>query len=357
MRTTLFLASLLVCQQLVWAQTPETAAPQTTTPQSAAPRVLEVDRKGMGPYKTLAAAAKAVQPGDTIQVKPNSGPYREFLAIRISGTADKPIVFDGGGNVITGFDPLTGWEEKDGVISCPIKFPCVLSYKGERLVQDFTTGQFTKYADLNETKDRLTLRAGVEKTDWEFSRRALAVSVKDVSYHTYRNVRASGSTNDGFNLHGVGSHLIFENVEGFHNLDEGFSSHDSMQIAIRGGKFWGNDNGIANGFANTDVLSNVLENVDVYDNLGFGLGLGKCLASLKNVRCWNNGVTQLRISDNVVTCDNVTAYTPAFATRIWASYMESKTANTSWPATPYVVLRATINGTPPIVSTASAPTQ
>jgi hypothetical protein len=318
---------------------------------SAHARELEVDRLGSGPYKTLKSAAKAAEPGDVIRVKPGSGPYREILRIEKSGEPGKPIVFDGGRNLITAFEPMEGWVEKDGAVSHPLtKFPRVITYQGERLVQDFATGEFTKYADLNEAKDALTLRPGVGREGWEISKRDFAVEIKNVSHHLYRNVRASGSTNDGFNLHGTGSDLVFENIEGFHNKDEGFSSHDSIQVEIRGGKFWGNDNGIANSFKTMDVVSNVLKDIDVYDNLGRGLNLHDCVAVVENLRAWNNGVTQLRFAKTVVTGKNIVAYTPPFKTRPWTSYHDTRSAPAEAPATTICeVKESKMEGAEPVV--------
>jgi hypothetical protein len=321
--------------------------------QESAPRILEVDRLGTTPYKTLAEAARVVQPGDTIRVKPNTGPYREELWIKASGTEQKPIVFDGGNNVITGFEPLTTWQEKDGVVTCPLKtFPCVLVYKGERLVQD-TTGQYTKYVQINAAKDTLTLLPGAEKTGWEVSTRAFAVHIVNVSHQVYRNVRASGSTNDGFNLHGTGTGLAFENIEGFHNLDEGFSTHDGIISTVRKAKFWGNDNGIANSYLSKDILSSTFIDTDVYDNLGFGLILHDCSGKLKNVRIWHNGLRQLIFNNAAIDCENVSVYAPKHKTRQYVTYTESK--DTTKMIT-YAVGQTAITGTPPtVIETSEAP--
>ncbi|MEZ0386890.1 MAG: right-handed parallel beta-helix repeat-containing protein [Verrucomicrobium sp.] len=315
---------------------------------SAPPRVLEVDPGGSTPYKTIASAAKAVQPGDTLRLKPNSGPYREILLIKTSGTAEAPITIDGGNNVVTGFDPITTWEEKDGTVFCKVKtFPCVIAHQGERLVHDATTKQFTKYADLNETKDTLTLRPGVSQEGWEISKRAFAVQITNASHHIYRNLRASGSTNDGFNLHGEGADLLFENIEGFQNLDEGYSSHDSIISVIRGAKFWGNDNGIANSFRDQTTLSTTVVDTDVYDNLGFGVSLHDCSAVLQNVRIWHNGLRQLRFNAATIECENVTVYTPKHRSRQWLSYTDSKDLTNMFAYS--AGKECVIKGTPPKV--------
>jgi hypothetical protein len=290
------------------------------TPPPRAPRVLEVDRGGGAEFKTIAAAIKVIQPGDTISLKANSGPYREILYIPVSGTAQAPITVEGNGNVVTGFEPLTDWNTKNGVTTCSLpSFPCVLSYKGERLVQDAATRQFTKFATINEEKDRITLQPGVSTEGWEISRRAFAVQITNTSYQTFRNIRASGSANDGFNLHGTGQSLVFENIEGFHNLDEGFSSHDDIKSEIRGAKFWGNDNGLAN----VGQSQTRLAHIDVWENLGHGLWLNDCKGDTKDVRSWGNGAEQIIFRNATVTLDNVQAFTPASSARPWISYQES----------------------------------
>lgn len=69
-------------------------------------RVLGVDRGGTAEFKSLRAAAAIAKAGDTIRLKPNSGSYREELYIPASGTQENPIIFEGAGNLITGFEPI-----------------------------------------------------------------------------------------------------------------------------------------------------------------------------------------------------------------------------------------------------------
>ncbi|HWH67933.1 MAG TPA: chondroitinase-B domain-containing protein, partial [Candidatus Sulfotelmatobacter sp.] len=60
------------------------------------------------PWKTLAQAAKQVQPGDTVLI--HGGVYRESVAMKTAGTAEKPICFQaalGEQVVLTGADQLT----------------------------------------------------------------------------------------------------------------------------------------------------------------------------------------------------------------------------------------------------------
>lgn len=318
---------------------------------SAGGKVLKVDQHGPAGFTSLRAAAAVVKPGDTIEIAKGSGPYREALYIKESGTPEQPIIVEGNGEVITGFEPLTGFREEKGVWVCdlPVKFPCVLTYRGERLVLSAQTGQPIRYAKLNEERTRLELLPGVGTTDWEISKRDFVVRIYNAANQTYRNIRASGSMNDAFNLHGAGAGLIFENIEGFHNLDEGFSAHDEIHCEIKGGRFWGNDNGICN-VGSSDMQAG---EIDVFANLGWGIFLTKCSAVINRLRAWDNGLTQIHIGSGTrVTFVYATAYEPAWSTRPWESYMESKTSAFSAP----VRINSTeVTGSPVVAPTHRSP--
>lgn len=286
-------------------------------------RTLVVDQKAGQPFASIAAAVKEARPGDTIQLAKGSGPYREVLHISQSGLPDAPIVFDGNGEVITGFAPLEGFREADGQTLCPlpVPFPCVLTYHGERLVQDAASGQFTKWARLSADGKSLILLPGTESAGWEVSVRDYVVQILNASHHVYRNIRASGSLNDGFNLHGTGTDLVFENIEGFQNLDEGFSAHDQIVCRIDGGQFSENDNGIGNVARSSMEASNIR----CHSNLGWGLWLRECSADLKNVRAWDNGAAQICFDINSqATCADVRFTDPDRPARPWISYKETR---------------------------------
>lgn len=286
-------------------------------------RTFRVDARGGADFRSLAEVASVVRPGDTIQIVPGSGPYRETLFIRQSGRPDAPITVDGGGELITGFDPLKGFHQENGQWVCelPCPFPCVLTYRGERLRQDATTKEFTRYAILASDGRHLILKDGVFPEGWEISIRREAVRILNSSYHVYRNIRTSGCLNDGFNLHGAGQELIFENIEAFQNLDEGFSAHDQIVCEIRQGNFWDNDNGIGNvascSMKATDILS--------HNNLGWGVWLGKKTTSvLSNIKSWNNGITQYRFDLGSSVIGESLLAGKIFTMRQWVSYNESR---------------------------------
>ncbi len=327
------------------------AATQVAWSQLPSGRVLDVDQRGGGAYVSLAAAAAEARPGDTIRIAKGSGPYRETLRIKVSGTPEAPIVVEGNGETVTGFEPLTNFREENGVWVCdlPVAFPCVLTYRGERLVQNDVSGQFTSYAKLSEDQRRLVLLPGTQREGWEISTRAVAVQILDVSHHIYRDLKASGARNDGFNLHGTGENLVFENIEGSQNLDEGFSAHDQIGCQIRQGTFRENDNGVLN------IASSVLkaENLSISGNLGYGMAFFKCTADLRNVKVWDNGVAQIFFGTGAeIACTDVTAYEPSWTARPWKTYTESNAARMSKPI---VITAKTVTGEPVLLPSSQSP--
>jgi hypothetical protein len=251
-----------------------------------------------------------------------SGPYREPLYIQRSGYPGTPIVFEGNGEVITGFEPLVFSEENTlYVCNLPAEPEFVLSYKGKRLRYDAQTGKITKFARLSVDGKLLQLLPGTDPEGWEISTRDFAVRIQDVSHHVYRNIKATGCNNDGFNLHGRGKDLLFVNIEGSNNLDEGFSAHDDISCEIQGGLFFGNDNGL------TNIPSSKMKahDLQIHSNLGWGLWLKGCEASLSNVKVWDNGLCQIRFTESsTVEVSNVTTSYPEWLERKWLTFKESK---------------------------------
>ncbi|EIP97386.1 hypothetical protein OpiT1DRAFT_01823 [Opitutaceae bacterium TAV1] len=320
-----------------------------TTPVQA--RILLIDQRpaAKAEYRTLAAAAAAVQPGDAIKIAPGSGPYREMLYIRTSGTPEKPITIDGAGEVLTGADPLVpfvkngdtwtadltpyhtttqhvqGFNRTDGRWASkftPAPVPFVLIYRGERLRQDRVTGQFTRYATLSADQNTLALLPGVSPDDWEISVRPYVVRTTDAtSHHIYHHIRATGSLNDGFNMHGSGQGLVFEDIEAFNNLDEGFSAHDTVSCTLSRGRFHNNDNGLTN--ANQSVMRAV--DVVCHDNLGFGFYLQIATADVDNLDCARNGVAQLvlHMGATLNAMGRITLTPAPWRDNLWVSSQES----------------------------------
>jgi len=298
----------------------------TLAPVCQAGKIVSVDPGKQGAFDTLTEATEQLEPGDTLWIAPGSGPYREALRIRTSGTPSEPITIEGNGNEITGFDTLTFHE---GQAHPPVSYPFVLRFEGKR-VRETAAGQFEQGVSYDAETGLLMLEPGTSDQGWEISTRQSVVTLQDVSHHLYRNLVATGSLNDGFNLHGDGEGLIFENITGSQNLDEGFSAHDTIRCEIRGGRFFENDNGLMN----VDASALRLEGVDVYDNLGFGIAFSsQTRVEMVNVRTWNNGIVQLLLRDDVLaSCHDLQVYHNPYEKRPWISYKEStrRTQPTTW---------------------------
>lgn len=312
---------------------------------SSGGRLLLVDRRGGTAYATIAAAVAVAGPGDTIQLAAGSGPYRELVHISRSGEPGRPITFDGNGETVTGLEPFSfhqeegrwvcdvtpfltrtvpvqGFEKKDGIwvnSAQPLAFPGVLVYRGRRVFQN-VGGDFLPVATLTEGGKKLVLEPGIEPEGWEIASREAVFRILNVSHHVYRNTRASGSLNDGYNLHGTGTDIVFENIEGFQNLDEGFSAHDKIECVVRTGRFWENDNGLCN----VEACSMTATDIETFSNAGWGFALLKCRGELTNVRSWDNGMVQIAFYGATVTCRNVVAVKPKWDKRRWITSQESK---------------------------------
>ena len=322
-------------------------------------RELLVDQRGGTAYRTLTAAASVAVAGDTIILAKGSGPYREMLNLKQSGTATMPIVVEGNGETITGFNSLT-FTLNSGVwiYTLPRTFdaaPVVITWQGRRILQDQNTGEFIGPLKLQADNKTLELTSGTPTDGWEISARLFVVALNNVSNHLYRNLIATGSLNDGFNLHGAGTNLVFENIAAYNNLDEGFSAHGTISCTINGGRFWANDNGVANV---NECVTNAT-NLKIHDNLGFGLWfLDNTTSNLTNIRAWNNGVVQIRFDSRAAgTANQVSAWTPSWSTPPWRRYMESKTAKTSAALGGNAVYKPVPfwTGSPQIVTTPAAP--
>ncbi|MFA6286644.1 MAG: right-handed parallel beta-helix repeat-containing protein [Opitutaceae bacterium] len=289
-----------------------------------AARDLVVDQRGGAPYKTLSSAAAEAAPGDTLIIAKGSGPYRETLFIKQSGTAGAPIVVDGNGETVTGFASLVfAREGYVWIARLPQAFPVVIAHKGARILQD-AAGTFLGPIKLRADNRTIELLPGASPEGWEASDRDYAVRTAGASHHVYRNLVATGGANDGFNLHGAGKNLRFENITAANNLDEGFSAHDDTGCEILGGSFWGNDNGLSNNL-NTVMTAT---DIKIHDNIGWGLGFsGNTVSHLTNVQIWNNGMAQVRFEGKSSgTLKEVIAWAPPWNSRPWTTYKESSTS-------------------------------
>ncbi|MES2682389.1 MAG: Calx-beta domain-containing protein [Pseudomonadota bacterium] len=314
-----------------------------------------VDRTGNTPsaYTSIAAAVVDVVPGDTIKLVPGTGPYRETVNIDVTGTQEAPIVFDGSGETVTGFEPFqftyngttAQWEY---VLPAPIPngtpgtvdkpFRHLVTYQGQRLLLLSGTTKFTSdFATVSADGTRLILGNASASEGWEIGTRKFVMRIDGFMgtsanpipkrfFHVYRNVSATGSTQDGFNVHGTGTNLVYENIKGYNNWDEGFSSHDYVECSIDGGSFWANDNGLLN--QSTANLAFHANNIRSMGNLGFGIAMRQGVNRLTNSVAWDNGIQNISLGGSLTGYSNVT-YESRSATRLFTAYQESQNLDPS----------------------------
>ncbi|MEI6337409.1 MAG: right-handed parallel beta-helix repeat-containing protein [Verrucomicrobiota bacterium] len=108
------------------------------------------------PFKTISAAAKIAQPGDTVLIK--GGTYPETVVIPSSGEKEKPITFkavDKERVIITGAEKITGWKKcaKDdapGNASYDKIYMVDLDWQPERLIESSSKRVIFKLSRLPE---------------------------------------------------------------------------------------------------------------------------------------------------------------------------------------------------------------
>jgi len=350
-------------------------------PLVAGARVLLVDQRpdAGADYSSLTAAAAEVRPGDVIKIAPGSGPYRETLYITTSGTLEAPITVDGSGEILTGAAPLVFQKSGDGW-SCdlasyhttaqpvqgftkidgrwtskfnPSPLPFVIVHQGKRLRQERSTGQLIGPARLSDDRNTLVLAAGASPEDWEISVRPYVVrTTGTTSHHRYHHIRATGSLNDGFSLHGSSMGLVFEDIEAFNNLDEGFSAHGTVNCTLVRGRFHDNDNGL------TNADQSFMKGSDIVcrDNLGFGFYLQTATVEVENLDSAGNGIGQLVLHMGAtLRAGRVTLASGGWRDNPWISSQES-----GQDVRAGVIMkgsRITVTGPEPIILGAANPRQ
>ena len=136
--------------------------------------------------------------------------------------------------------------------------------------------------------------AGRSVSDYalEGTLRASGVAVTSASYITVRNLTAEFFANDGFNAHGECRGLLFSNIVGRHNGDDGFSVHEDVGSVVHGGHFHGNDYGVQDVNASRSVYNGLL----VEHNRIHGVDFYGGFHSLVDAVVRHNGKDQVRLS-------------------------------------------------------------
>ncbi|MHC4872819.1 MAG: right-handed parallel beta-helix repeat-containing protein [Planctomycetota bacterium] len=206
------------------------------------------------PFKSLAGGVKLLKAGDTLSIVPSKEPYREWLNITyINGTAEKPVIVEGNGAVLSGQLPMSvdKWEvKKDGIwfYDYPrvgANNPFLLSH-GRRLVRRRDESKLQD-SEFVWNRKGLFFKPGNRKiSDYKLTGTLISsgVILYGSTYIVINNITAEYFSNDGFNIHQRCRGLYFNNITGRHNGDDGFSIHEQGEAFVRKGHFHNNTYGI-----------------------------------------------------------------------------------------------------------------
>jgi len=221
------------------------------------------DRNAGTEASPLATAQKAValaSPGDTIHLFPEGAVVRQEISLN----GKEGITIDGHGVTLTGADPLPadGWETVRPNLArrrmpqtIMQRHLLIVRGKANRmgrsptvntpfpLPEQLQPGQFC-WQDIDEKQGWLYVCGPREGLEWSVRMSGVRTSGRNRDI-TLRNINCRHALNDGFNIHGDCRGLQCANITGYDNFDEGFSAHDTCQCWIAGGRFWGNDNAVA----------------------------------------------------------------------------------------------------------------
>ncbi len=208
-------------------------------------------------FLTLAKAAPLLAAGDRLVIANTGTPYNETLSLRKNGAPGKPIIIEGNGSVLSGLGKLDKdkWQPKsDGVFFYGLPKAAHLNrfvfgpglHRYPAAAKADSLGENSYFCDNTGLYFRPA--AGKTPADYDLCTmlRGEGVSINNAGYIVCRNLVCEYFANDGFNAHGHCSGLVFENIVGRHNGDDGFSIHEDIGAYVSGGHFHGNQYGIQN---------------------------------------------------------------------------------------------------------------
>jgi len=212
------------------------------------------DGSEAAPFKTVQKSAALAEAGDTIYLVANSEPYREpAINFKKSGTAEAPIVLDGRGAVLSGIQRfgIEEWKDFGGGIygrqyenATHMKTHWEGGYDfvffdrapGTNVTkrEDLTPLSYFMDPNLEGTEGKmLYIRLPEGKTPADvavlISRPAHTGLHISGSHVTVKNLTSSNTSEDGFSTT-HGKNIIFDNVRGCYNMDQGMSHHGSTAI-------------------------------------------------------------------------------------------------------------------------------
>lgn len=255
--------------------------------------------------KTIAAAIKLAQPGDTIHLQPIV--YRDYAGFYgKKGEPGKPITLDGHGATLEGSDPLDPkkWNEvSPGLFEAKDLLPRL----DDAILMRWFFVWDGKMSHMRRTakgkKAAFKTAAALQPGEWTFVRdhtrdqagstqicgsffvrlpegqkltaarifvpvRSAGVQFSGANAHlVIRNLTATHPYNDGFNIHGDCRDVVFENIRAIECGDDGISAHESAEYRVDGFVSVGNSTGITD----TGTARTTYRRVFLADNLAFDL--------------------------------------------------------------------------------------
>jgi hypothetical protein len=213
------------------------------------------------PLATVQAAVNTAAPGDVIHLGPPGALFRQQVTF-----ANKTnLTLDGHGATLDGSDvlPDDGWETiSAGLRRRRVKRTTydrhLLTFDGRTehmhrtqsgnsrpfpAPEQLTDDQFA-FVAIDDTEGWLYVRTGAKVLEWSTRVNGVATGGTNRGL-VVRNLKTRRYLNDGFNIHGHGYDLVFEQVEGTDCFDEGFSAHEDCTCRISDGRFWGCENAVA----------------------------------------------------------------------------------------------------------------
>jgi Right handed beta helix region len=258
------------------------------------------------PVKTIAAGMKKLYSiHDSKLVITNNGtPYYESLRISRGGTADKPLIIDGGGATISGLKemPTAKWVKKGKLYFYP--FPRVGARRPYLVINGKEVPRGANKIETLKPYSHYWAKPGVyfkpengkKIADYKVFGTLLSSGVKITNSHyiTCRNITSEYFSNDGFNVHGYCQNLIFENIVGRYNGDDGFSVHEDVGSTVRNGYFHNNNYGIQDvNAARSEYYGVLIEN-----NRKIGVNFCGGFHTLLNATVRNNALGQVKVNGN-----------------------------------------------------------
>jgi hypothetical protein len=267
------------------------------------------------PLVTAQQAVVKAQPGDVIHLLPEGALIRQEIVL--AGKAG--ITIDGHNVTLTGADPLPaeGWEQVRPNLArrrmpqtLMKRHLLIVNGKANRMGRSPTVakpfpspeklkpGQFC-WQDIDAKEGWLYVCGPRDHLEWSVRMAGVRTSGRGRNV-TIRNLNCRHVLNDGFNIHGDWRGLRCRNITGYENFDEGFSAHDTCQCWIDNGRFWGNDNAVAD----IDQADTFYCNCEFRDSVSVEVFLRGGKHTLDDCRIVAAGQTALSATSTKVGKDN-----------------------------------------------------